>query len=121
MFVGGGGGGVSDRFVDGGASDSVVSVVSGAFFLLRRLLVVPNLPSLNLPRCWGSCSAGRLIHRLAFFRGWRSCWSASSTSTGGGSGVDAVVDGKSVVMLFVALAILVATMSLTNCVLPPGV
>ena len=107
----GGGGGVSDSAVVVASNSVVVVDVSGgAAFLFRRLLVVmvvlPNCPSVNLPRL-GSCSAGRLIHRFAFFRGRRSCCSASSASTGGGGGVDAVVDGKSVVVLFVAVAALV--------------
>ena len=106
--VGGGGGSDSAVVV---ASKSVV-VVGAAFLFLTFfvvLMVLPNCPSVSLPRCWGSCSIGRLIHRFAFFRGWHSCCS--------------VGDGKSAVVLFVVVASrvwIVATMSLTNCVLPPG-
>ena len=101
---------MSDLAVSAVSAVAAVGVVpspsGGGFFLLRRLEVLPNWPSLNLPLFWGSCSTGRLIHSLAFLRGWLSCCSASSaSSTCGGGGVDAVVDGQ----VFVAVLFLVAT------------
>jgi hypothetical protein len=82
---------------EGAASNSAVFVA----FLFLKLVVLPNCPSLNLACCWGSCSVGRLIHRRAFFHGRHSCCSALSASTGGGSGIDTVVNGKFVVVLVV--------------------